>query len=200
MASPVGHVLIGLALGRVVGPGMALPPRNWLVLAAVAANAPDLDLVPGLFLGDVNRFHQGISHSLLAAAIFGVAMTLLVHPLSSNKIRIGLVGAALYASHLALDFFTGDKRGPFGTPLLWPFSSGHFISPWTPFKGVTHGVPGDTLLTTLVALFSWHNLWVIGLEMLALAPLLLLAWRLSISGHERSARSGAPEVVIPIPK
>ncbi len=142
----------------------------------MAANAADLDFIPGLLIGNINQFHQGASHSLLAAVLFGGIVTLMMRPFCAMAVRIGMVSVGLYASHLFLDFFSRDIRAPFGQPLLWPFSSEHFISPWSIFGGVQHGVPGDDVSTFLAQLFSWHNLGVLGLEVLLLLPILLLVW------------------------
>ena len=196
MASPVGHSLIGLAIGKVhesVGRG---PTWRWYLYCAVVANVPDLDFLPGLLTGDINRYHQWVSHSVMAAAAFGLLPAVAARSLprlSLEPARLGVASAALYASHLALDFFSTDVRAPFGQPLLWPFSAGHFISPWTPFGGVTHGVPGEPIEAVLKSLFSWHNVAVISIEMLVIAPLTGLAWyALRSPGPDGSGWYGPP--------
>jgi hypothetical protein len=77
--SPIAHSLIGLAIGvaalrprgkpaRVTLRTRALP----LLGFAALANAPDLDFVPGLLAGDLNRYHHGPSHSMLWALGFAL--------------------------------------------------------------------------------------------------------------------------------
>jgi inner membrane protein len=179
LASPVGHSLLGLAIGTILGRSTAMSPWGWYVFCVVAANAPDLDFLPGLLSGDMNRFHQSASHSLVAALIFGAAAALVALAFRRSPVRIGLAGVALYASHLLLDLFIEDKRAPFGIPLLWPFASEHFAAPWPIFHGVRHGVPGEDLATFLGQVFSWTNVGVVAFEMVILAPLLLLSWYLT---------------------
>jgi hypothetical protein len=167
---------LGLAIGKLTGGSTARSSWRWYVFCAVAANVPDLDFLPGFFTGDVNRFHQSASHSLVAALIFGAAAALAGRYFHRNPVRIGLAGVGLYSSHLLLDLFIEDKRAPFGIPLLWPFVSEHFAAPWPIFHGVRHGVPGEDLLTFVGHVFSSTNVGVVAFEMLILAPLLLLSW------------------------
>ena len=175
MASPIGHSLAGIALGVVRGSGQVSPWR-WYFFAVFAANAADLDFVPGLFIGDINRFHQGISHSLLATVVFGAVVALAMRPLSRQPLRIGTAGAGFYGSHLLVDLFTLDQRAPYGIPLLWPVSSEHYTAPWPVFGGMTHGIPGDGFIVFLQQVFSSVNLKALGVEVIVLLPLLLLAW------------------------
>lgn len=195
MATPLGHGLAGIAVG-VLGHG-SVPSRRWYLFAAVAGNAADLDLVPGLLSGDVNRFHQLASHSLLAAVLFGAGVALVLRRRHAAALRVGCVASAMYASHLLLDFFTRDARAPFGLPLLWPLSNEHFISPWSLFGGVRHGVPGDGLGTVLGEILSWQNLGQLGLEALVLGPVLLLFWRIASTYAGRAAAPVADATMAP---
>ena len=189
MASPVGHSALGLAIGR--GGHPITSPRLWpsYVFFVFAANAADLDFLPGLLVGNLNRFHQSISHSLVAAVLFGLLVSVASLPLVTfpSATRLGLLSGALYASHLLLDFFTNDVRAPYGQPLLWPLTSERFIAPWTPLGGVTHGNPGDPWSVILPSLFSWHNLKVIGLEVIIVLPAFLVFWYL---GRRRASHAG----------
>ena len=174
-----------------------MSPWRWYVFCAVAANAPDLDFFPGLFTGDVNRFHQSASHSLVAALVFGAAAALVALPSSRSFARIGLAGVGLYSSHLLLDLFCEDKGAPFGIPLLWPFSSQHFTAPWSVFEGVKHGVPGEDLSAFMGHVLSWANVGVVALEMVILSPLLLLTWyvtRRPMRGCPKNSRCGMLDV------
>lgn len=191
MASPVGHVVLGLAVARGTGPVHA-PERDgigqdirgarvgppWLLpaLAAFAAVAPDLDFLPGILVGDPNRYHQLQSHTIVAALAAGVTVGAgaWVFRLRSAAVLGVSVGIA-YASHLLLDYFTHDPRAPFGIPLFWPLSSDHFTSPWSLFRGILHGVPGQGLTQVLGEIFSLHNLVAVGIELGATLPVLLMA-------------------------
>ena len=162
-----------------VRPGLAAHNWPWWALAVFAANGPDLDFLPGLLVGDINRFHQGPSHSLAAAMIFGIIVFLVARSLSGPAMRLAVLGFLAYGSHLLLDFFTQDKRAPFGIPLFWPVSSDSFMSPWQVFGGVKHGVPGDSLETALGYVFSVANVATVAVEVVVLAPVLLASWFIS---------------------
>ena len=71
-------------------------------------------------------------------------------------------------------------------PLDHPFSSEHFVSPWTLLGGVKHGVPGEPLSEVLKQVFSRHDAGAIGLEVLVLLLVMLLSWR-----FVSSARGGS---------
>lgn len=170
--------------------GIRMDPRltrraGWLLFAAFAACAPDLDFLPGLLEGDLNRFHQKQGHSLGAAVIFGVLSYLFVRIWSRRwSLWAGIFGFLFFASHLLVDFFTADYRAPYGQMLFWPLSEQYFISPVAIFEGIKHGKPGDTTTAFLADLLSTANLMTIGLEVLILGPFTILAlWCNRKAGH-----------------
>ena len=116
------------------------PPQPVLLAAAVAlANAPDLDFLPGLLTGQPALYHRGLTHTLGAVVAVGVVVGLALRALgwrTGTASRAALWVAAVYASHLVLDFFTTDVKGPHGARLLWPLSNEYLISPVTPFGEV----------------------------------------------------------------
>ena len=176
MATPVGHSLLGITIARLAGGATEHRTWRWYAYAAVAANAADLDFLPGLLVGDANRFHQMLSHSLFAACVFAAAAATVARPAGMGAVRLGWASGGLYASHLLLDFFTRDLRPPLGLPLFWPLSTSTFISSWTPFPGVVHGNPGTPTPAVFAQLLSWHNLAAIAVEIVALLPPLALVW------------------------
>lgn len=178
MASPLGHSLIGAAIGRLSGVEGVRPRWSWYAFAMIAANIPDLDILPGLLIGDINRFHHSTSHSLFAAAAFGLLVALAARYSTRAPMRIGLSAGLLYASHLLLDYFSADGRPPHGIPLLWPFSSAYLIAPVTPLRGVKHGVPGEPLAAVIESFLSPHNIGVVAIETLLLLPVLVAAFYL----------------------
>ena len=109
-----------------------LPRRETLCLLAVAAFLaclPDLDYIPGLLVGELNRYHQLWTHSLLFCT---VAAAVAARALRRTRLRPPAVFAIVF-SHLLLDLLTEDARPPVGIPLLWPFSSRPFqIAPLFP--------------------------------------------------------------------
>ena len=72
--------------GRWGGPGPAIS------LLAVLGMCADLDFVVGV--------HRSATHSIGATVVAGLAMAMTV---STARLRMGLVGAAAYGSHVLLD-------------------------------------------------------------------------------------------------
>ncbi|HVR72746.1 MAG TPA: metal-dependent hydrolase [Planctomycetota bacterium] len=190
MPSPIAHTLAGLGLAAAI-PSRGAPALLWAALGIFAANAPDLDFVPGLILGDANRWHQGPSHSLAAAlalALAGGGAAYLAG--RGGRARAALVAALLaagLASHLLLDLFAEDRREPMGIPLLWPWSTETFKAPWVIFGAIRHGGPETTLRELVAAVLSRENLAPVLREVAVLLPLLLAAAVL-----RRARRRGAP--------
>ena len=185
MPLPVSHSLAGagifLAGDRV--PAVRAWPR--LALAVVLANAPDLDLLPGVFLGDPNRFHHGATHSLITALGVGVAAAVLAtacHRYWPTRFAVrraalatGIMVAMLWGSHVVLDAVTHDPSPPHGVPMFWPLSDARVSGPaifWRADK-----VPGAATPTQFVAsLISWHNAVAMLREIAITLPLVLTAW------------------------
>lgn len=133
MSSPVAHSLIGLALGLI----RFLPRyRHWdelpgclrtlwrpLLFCVLLANAPDLDYLFGLFNGNLNYYHQTVTHTLVWICITALAIW------AYGRLRerrtaywsLGLL-LALLGSHLLVDWLTVDCSPPIGLMLAWPFS------------------------------------------------------------------------------
>ena len=178
MPSPVGHGIMGWAVYRAsrregVRPA---PGPAWLLFCLLAANAPDLDFVPGLIVGDPNRYHHGMFHSVGFMLALGLVLAVTGgRRLAGGTVRFLALFCALYGSHLLLDYFTYDGRAPFGIPLLWPFSREHFVAAWPLFGGIRHQVPGTDVGAFLASALSWHNLDRVVGEVLIVGPVALLA-------------------------
>lgn len=152
---------------------------RWLLFLAFSGIAADFDFLPGLLVGDINRWHHQGSHSLLAAMCWGLLTCAFVALLGYRQRRLVIatgLSTLAYASHLLLDCLTTDTREPRGIPLFWPFSDAPWLAPVTPIPGVSHGVPGDSLGTVLLAVFSKGNLLGALIECLVVAPILVLLW------------------------
>ena len=132
MPSPFGHSLAGLAVAWAADlvPGdrawrTASRHASWYrragngvtIACAALAMAPDLDL------GFTQ--HRTYTHSVGAVIIVGVLTALIA---SKARMRVALMCAAAYASHLLLDWLGVDLYPPPGLQLLWPFDSGWYIS------------------------------------------------------------------------
>lgn len=126
MPSPVGHALGGIVAGwRAVPDGArrADTLRTALVVGAFGV-APDLDL---LF-----HDHRGPAHSLGAAILVGIAVSLL-----TRNLRWGLAAGLPWTSHVILDWLGDDNFAPIGVMALWPLSHQYFQSPLHLFPAVS---------------------------------------------------------------
>jgi len=148
MCSPVGHSLAGYALYQVCH-GKGKLARDWrrIVLYVFAANAADLDFIPGIFLGDANRFHHGISHTLGFSLLFALIMYMVSRFRTKKDFAIFF---SLYFGHVVIDFLTADSSTPFGVMLFWPFRQRYFISSFSLFSDIHHLFLSD--------LFDLHNI------------------------------------------
>ena len=159
MPSPIGHALGGIALAWA-----ATPRRNWKAAAALAAVAlaPDLDLL----VGD----HRGITHSLGAACVAGLAAwSILAFRGRRDAVRWGAAIALAWASHIGLDWLSNDTRPPIGVMALWPIGRDYFKASIEIFPPVSRRF-GD-------ARFWTHNVTAAIVELLILGPVLILVLR-----------------------
>jgi membrane-bound metal-dependent hydrolase YbcI (DUF457 family) len=168
MATPLGHYLVGLAVAE--GVARDRQELRWAPWLAAVACAPDLDVLPGLLVGDMSRFHHGISHSLAAAVAFaGGTLAVLRWRGWPVRPRLFLLVAVLYASHSALDGVTMDNSDPRGMPLLWPWVTTAFQSPWLLLPNVQH---------SSAPVVSTHNAVLMAQEAALFVPLVGLVRRL----------------------
>jgi hypothetical protein len=141
MATPIGHLLAGAAIGTLMSRGSNLPRA--IVIGGLAAIAADFDFIPGILIGNPGRFHHAQSHSVTFAVLAGIVAGLVA---TQSRLRWALLVGLGYASHLILDFLTFDDSVPQGIPILWPFVRGVFQSPITLFPNVAWG--SHSLITT----------------------------------------------------
>ncbi|MBA7626322.1 hypothetical protein ES703_33768 [subsurface metagenome] len=148
MCSPVGHSLAGYILYLAWNRNYKLT-RDWkkIVLYLFAANGPDLDFIPGIFVGDTNRFHHGISHTLGFSILFALGMYTISKFRTKKDFMIFFL---LYFTHLLIDCLTADSSAPFGVMLFWPFTRRYFMSSCSLFFSIHH--------RTLSDLFDLHNI------------------------------------------
>lgn len=179
MATPVGHSLLGYVLYLTSYKDYRLF-KNWKIIAlyVFAANAPDLDFIPGIFIGNANRFHHGISHTLGFSLLFALIMYMIPRFRTRKDFAIFF---SLYFGHVVIDFFTADTSAPFGIMLFWPFTKRYFISSYSLFSDIHH--------LTLSDLFDLHNVkaivWeaVVFFSMIVLLVLTREIRKRSFSGH-----------------
>lgn len=117
MASPIGHGLVGAALARRLG----VRRPHLLLLAAIAASAPDVDIIIGaLFHRDPWAIHRKGTHTfhfaLTAGAVAGLAGILRADSVEGERdlLRDALIGAAVVGSHILADAvpIPAIRRGP----------------------------------------------------------------------------------------
>jgi inner membrane protein len=168
MPSLIGHSLMGYIIYQAAVRPVGVPMWQQVAVCLFAANAPDLDFVPGLFGGDFASFHHGPSHSISFAILFGCLVAIFS---SARKIYAFTVSSLLYLSHVVLDYLVQDPSFPHGVPLVWPFSHEYYMAPFAFFPRFDYPI---TLTHSVRVFFTFHNLLTIGTEILFLLPLLIL--------------------------
>ena len=114
---------------------------TWALLAVVLANLPDIDFLPGAWVGETGRFHRGPTHSLAAAVICGLVAGLIARVWKKDSFKKSAWFAFMaYASHIVLDFFSEAHSQ---MVIFWPFSSARFSSPF-----YFHAMKEDSLKLT----------------------------------------------------
>lgn len=127
MASPVGHAMIGLALGGVAAAATNTESSVALWLGCfVASGVPDLDFAAAAFGRSGPAYHRNASHSILALA----AMSALLWPLAGwlapdAAFGTWLAWSVALWSHAAVDVLTAGPEAAvrgYGIALGWPLS------------------------------------------------------------------------------
>ncbi len=130
MPTIFSHPAVPLALGG--GLSRDVVPRRLLLAGVVASVLPDLDVL-AFRLGvaySADLGHRGVSHSLLFAALVGLAGALAHRALGSGFGRAFAFLFVATASHGVLDAFT---NGGLGIAFLWPWSGTRYFAP-DPFR------------------------------------------------------------------
>lgn len=136
MPSPFVHLVTAAAVAQHAGQH-DVPPRGRLLLtAALFSMFPDLDVVQGLFMGNVSAYHNQATHSLLFGLLVCMVGAFVLKPVLSGwrYRRIAVLLAACYGSHLLLDWFSFGR----GLKLLWPFLHTRYAFPIPIFYGVRY--------------------------------------------------------------
>jgi hypothetical protein len=176
MCSPVGHSVVGVAIGLLVilqaGCGMRTYARTvWrrkglILLFVFLANSPDVDYLPGLISGDLNHYHHQVTHSLVWVSVFSLGIWLMWRALDrSAGVREFIYVCVAAASHLLVDMLTQDGAAPYGIMLLWPFSTEYMQAPFWVF--------GMMAKNDLRMVFQWSNFFTMLRELLLTVPLVL---------------------------
>jgi inner membrane protein len=186
MPSPIGHSLLGYALCLVFRP-TSIRSLKMIGLCLFAANAADLDFIPGLLIGHPEQFHHGISHSIGMAALFALVCACLRFLGPSFRTNFTAL-FSIYFSHVVLDYFSIDTTPPYGVPLWWPLTHDYFIAPFAFFPDIRRSPLQSEFF---MSLFSWHNLWSITVELMVIGPILLII---------RILQKPSPVMLVPLPQ
>lgn len=157
--SPVGHSLVGIAIGAGTAPSEG---SRWgrcaaVVALVVAANLPDAPL-PGW---GHSAYH--VSHSLLVTLGGAVVVLLVSRSLCKPGRRLALGVAAAWLSHLLLDSLYNHGEG---IKIGWPLGDYRLNLP----------IPWFQTLDLSQPITSQHNLSVGLLELLSFGPIAAGAW------------------------
>lgn len=160
------HALLPIAVAVAV----AKRPVPWtlVILAAVAAAAPDVDgLFKHLFPVPPNSIyaHRGAAHSLFVALAAGALAAVFHKRLGVRRLTAGVLIASAMASHGLLDMMTDGGQG---VAYLWPVSSVRLFADWRPI----HSSPvnlAHLVSETLVRLMSDLRQLIIPMFVVALA-------------------------------
>jgi inner membrane protein len=126
MPSPIAHITAGYALYRICR-SRPLQDRPLGVDGSIQSLAvivgfsllPDLDAIPGLLTGDLDRFHNNLTHSIVAGLIAALTIGIIVWLRNrSGFVRWFSLALISYQLHILMDFFTRGR----GVMLLWPFT------------------------------------------------------------------------------
>ncbi len=112
------QIALGIATAELVA-GKKLQNKTFLY-GAIIGTIPDLDIVVGKFLSDVDgvAIHRGLSHSLLFFAFLSPFLGWVISKIEKNTINFksaSLLAFWCLITHVLLDLFTS-----WGTQMLWP--------------------------------------------------------------------------------
>ncbi|HEV3142056.1 MAG TPA: metal-dependent hydrolase [Vicinamibacterales bacterium] len=131
-----------------------------LVCGALGASA-DLDLLWG-----GHREHTHSVGAVLFVALFAAAMAVNAR---RPVVRVTLMCAGAYATHLLLDWLGADDFAPYGIRALWPFSDHWYISGLDVFRATQRFfmTRTDAIRANAIAIVQ---------EILVLGPIAALLW------------------------
>lgn len=171
MALPIAHATAGYLIHRLDRRRTDFDGWRRALAFMVIANLPDADFLVGFAFGAPGALHRGVSHTVLAALVFGAATAAFAARRRRERFWSAFViFAAVYASHLLVDAFTVDARGPAGARFLWPLSQAYYISPVTVFHEIL--IDGRSRSGFLQSVLAWPTVVVLAREALIAAVLI----------------------------
>ena len=139
MPSPIAHSVSGYVLAKFLPKKRSKDyTSHWWNLdnfyPVFVAIFADFDFIPQFITGE--RFHRGITHTLIFAIGFSLIVGWLISYCRKSSFKqLFLFTFILYSSHLLLDLFTA---GGSGLKLLWPITNISFKSTISVFPQVYH--------------------------------------------------------------
>lgn len=163
MAS-IGHVAVGMALGRAFSADKVIAKRAMIALTAVSlwADADAIGFALGIGYGE-SLGHRGATHSLIVAAFVGLASYVYAQRKGLPAKRTAIFTTIVGMSHPILDTMT--YGGGLGCALLWPLSDHRF---WAPVRWIPIAPIG-------LRLFTDRGITVMATELLIFSPLFFYA-------------------------
>ena len=190
MPSPIGHAIAGYIIYRVTATSPVGQRVRRIGLYVLAANAADFDFIPGFLIGDPDRYHHGVSHSIGFAILFAAVVGLQLFLRHIEGVRKqSAIFFALYCSHILLDWLSIDNSFPYGVPFFWPFSDAYSMAPIAFLLDIRRHSSASRM-AFVVSLFSSHNLRAVGIELLVLFPFTLLV--IALGGRRKGAAESSP--------
>lgn len=112
------QIVLGIATAEIVA-GKKLQNRTFLY-GAILGTIPDLDIVVGKFMSDVDgvAIHRGLSHSLLFFLFLSPLLGWFISKFEKDKIGLKSASWLVFwclTTHVLLDLFTS-----WGTQIFWP--------------------------------------------------------------------------------
>ena len=160
----IGHVMVGLAAGRLQA-RRRQELAGSMILFALVSMIPDVDGV-GFAMGipyGAPFGRRGAMHSFGMAAIIALALGLVGRLARLSLVRVALFAFVALAAHDLLDAFTD---GGLGVALFWPVSHQRIFLPWHPLPVAPIGLMG---------MVTPHGRHVMAVELLVFAPFLAYA-------------------------
>lgn len=140
MPSPIAHAAAGYIIFRASREGskeaherrVGIVPQLLFVTVGLSL-LPDLDVLPGLLFGDLQKYHNNFTHSFL----FELGVAILIGGLVKIVRRSGFsrwfgISAMAYELHVLMDMFTHGR----GVMAAWPFLTERIEPPTVLFYGL----------------------------------------------------------------
>lgn len=158
MPSPLAHTTAGYAVYRLLRRRRSdWEPQVWrlpliLLVTLVFSILPDFDTVAGILAGDIGRYHNQGTHSLVVGLLVALFFAVLLARGRMHAFKAWFPPLLLsYELHVLMDVVTLGERG---VMLLWPLSSARFDVPFTLFYGVRWSE----------GIFAWQHLVTLATE------------------------------------